>query len=56
MNASINYDINDHINVGVEGINLLRGDQVQYCVNDNSLLCFQGLTDRRFTFGVSVKL
>src|SRR3546814_2981520 len=38
LNASINYDINDHINVGVEGINLLRGDQNQYCVNDKALL------------------
>lgn len=55
LNASINYDINDHINVGVEGINLLRGDQNQYCVNDKALLCFQGLTDRRLTAGVSVK-
>lgn len=55
LNASINYDINDHINVGVEGINLLRGDQNQYCVNDKALLCFQGLTDRRITAGLSVK-
>jgi len=55
LNASINYDINDHINVGVEGINLLRGDQNQYCVNNKALLCFQGLTDRRITAGVSVK-
>lgn len=55
LNASINYDINDHINIGVEGINLLRGDQNQYCVNDKALLCFQGLTDRRVTAGISVK-
>lgn len=55
LNASINYDINDHINIGVEGINLLRGDQNQYCVNDKALLCFQGLTDRRLTAGISVK-
>ena len=55
LNASINYDINDHINIGVEGINLLRGDQNQYCVNNKALLCFQGLTDRRLTAGLSVK-
>ncbi len=55
LNASINYDINDNINLGVEGINLLRGDQNQYCVNNKALLCFQGLTDRRITAGVSVK-
>lgn len=56
LNASINYDINDHVNIGVEGINLLRQDARQYCVNDKALLCFQGLTDRRLTAGVSVKL
>ncbi|MHA6723973.1 TonB-dependent receptor [Sphingomonas sp. RS2018] len=55
LNASINYDVTDAINIGVEGINLLRGDQNQYCVNDKALLCFQGLTDRRLTAGVSVK-
>lgn len=56
LNASLNYDITDRINIGVEGINLLRGDQNQYCVNDKALLCFQGLTDRRLTAGLSVKL
>ncbi len=55
LNASLNYDVSDRINVGVEAINLLRGDQNQYCVNDKALLCFQGLTDRRLTAGVSVK-
>lgn len=55
LNASINYDITDNINVGIEGINLLRGDQRLYCVNDNAVLCFQGLTDRRITGGVSFR-
>ena len=55
LNASINYDITENINVGVEGINLLRGDQNQYCVNNKALLCFQGLTDRRITAGLCVK-
>lgn len=55
LNASINYDITDNINLGVEGINLLRADQRLYCVNDNAVLCFQGLTDRRLTAGVSMK-
>lgn len=55
LNASINYDITDRINVGVEGINLLREDQNQYCVNDKALLCFQGLTDRRITAGLSIR-
>ena len=55
MNASVNYDVTDNINVGVEGINLLRADQKLYCVNDNAVLCFQGLTDRRIIGGISVK-
>ena len=55
LNASINYDITRNINVGIEGINLLRADQKLYCVNDNAVLCFQGLTDRRIIAGVSLK-
>ncbi len=54
LNASLNYDITDNINVGVEGINLLREDANQYCVNNKALLCFNGLTDRRITGGLSV--
>ncbi|ANY20230.1 Colicin I receptor precursor [Tsuneonella dongtanensis] len=56
LNASINYDVTPNINIGVEGINLLRGDQRLYCVNNNAVLCFQGLTDRRITAGLSIKL
>ncbi|MEP9400529.1 TonB-dependent receptor [Sphingomonas sp. VNH70] len=55
LNASLNYDITDNINIGVEGINLTRSDQKLFCVNNNAVLCFQGLTDRRLTAGVSVR-
>ncbi|WP_114521622.1 TonB-dependent receptor [Altererythrobacter sp. ZODW24] len=55
LNTSINYDVTDNINVGIEGINLTRADQKLYCVNNNAVLCFQGLTDRRVTAGVSFK-
>ena len=55
LNASINYDINDKINIGVEGINLLQADQEQYCVSNNTLLCFNGFTDRRLIAGVNMK-
>lgn len=55
LNTSINYDLTENINIGVEGINLLRGDQKLFCVNNNAVLCFQGLTDRRLTAGLSVK-
>ena len=55
LNASVNYDINENINIGIEGINITGSDANQFCVNNNALLCFQGLTDRRVTAGVSVK-
>ena len=55
LNASVNYDINENINVGIEGINITGSDANQFCVNNNALLCFQGLTDRRVTAGVNVK-
>jgi iron complex outermembrane receptor protein len=55
LNASINYDLTENINIGVEGINITGSDANQFCVNNNALLCFQGLTDRRVTAGVSVR-
>jgi outer membrane receptor protein involved in Fe transport len=55
LNASVNYIFNDHLTVGVEAINLTEEDVTQYCVNQNSLLCYQGLTDRRITFGASYR-
>lgn len=55
LNASVNYDITENINVGLEGINLTSSDANQFCVNNNALLCFQGLTDRRLIAGVSVR-
>jgi TonB-dependent receptor len=55
LNANITYDINDRMSVGVEGINLLQGDQQQYCVKDGTLLCFNGFTDRRLIAGINYK-
>lgn len=55
LNASVNYDVTDWMNVGIEGINLLREDANEWCINDNALLCFNGLTDRRVTAGVSIR-
>jgi len=55
LNASLSYQVNDNFAVGVEGINLLREDRTEWCVNDNGLLCLQGLTDRRITVGVSAQ-
>jgi len=55
LNASINYAVTDSISVGIEGVNLTKSQIRQYCVNDGALLCFQGLPDRRITFGVGVR-
>ncbi|GAB3035222.1 TonB-dependent receptor [Bowmanella dokdonensis] len=55
LNASVSYDVNDHLNVGIEAVNLTESDVRQSCVNEGALLCFQGLTDRRITFGASYR-
>lgn len=55
LNANINYDVTDWLNVGIEGINLLREDANEWCINDNALLCFNGLTDRRIIAGFNIK-
>ncbi|AXR07287.1 TonB-dependent receptor [Salinimonas sediminis] len=53
LNASVNYDVNDQFSVGVEAVNLTESEVEQSCVTEGALLCFQGLTDRRITFGVT---
>lgn len=55
LNASISYDVNDKLNIGLEAVNITESDVKQYCVNEGSLLCFQGLTDRRITLGASYR-
>jgi iron complex outermembrane receptor protein len=55
LNASVSYAVSDNISVGVEAVNLTKSKITQYCVNDGALLCFQGLPDRRITFGVGVR-
>jgi TonB-dependent receptor len=54
LNASITYDVTDYLNIGVEGVNLMKDKITQSCVNSSALLCFQGLPDRRITFGASL--
>ncbi len=56
LNASVSYAVNDNLSVGVEGVNLTESDVRQSCVNGGALVCFQGLTDRRITLGVSYRL
>jgi len=55
LNASISYDVNEQLNIGLEAVNITESDVDQYCVNEGALLCFQGLTDRRITFGASYR-
>lgn len=55
LNASVSYDVNEHLNIGIEGVNLTESPVQQSCVNEGGLLCFQGLTDRRIVFGASYK-
>lgn len=53
LNASVSYDVNERLSIGVEGVNLTESEVAQSCVTEGALLCFQGLTDRRITFGAS---
>jgi len=53
LNASINYDINEKLNVGVEVVNLTEERIDQNCVSSTGPLCFVGFPDRRITFGAS---
>ena len=53
LNASINYDVTDSFNIGVEAVNLTESNIEQFCVNDGALLCFEGLPDRRIVIGGS---
>ena len=55
LNASINYDITDKINVGIEAINLTESRINQNCVSSTGPLCFVGFPDRRITFGASYR-
>ena len=55
LNASVNYDITPWASVGIEAINLTREDANEFCINDDALLCYNGLTDRRITAGLSLR-
>ena len=51
LNASINYSVNDHLDVGLEVVNLTEERIDQHCVSTSGPLCFVGLPDRRIVFG-----
>jgi len=53
LNASINYDVTENFNVGVEAVNLTEERIDQHCVSETGPLCFVGFPDRRIVFGAS---
>ncbi|MEP4100984.1 TonB-dependent receptor, partial [Paraglaciecola sp.] len=55
LNASVSYDVNDKLNIGLEAVNITESDVKQSCINEGGLLCYQGLTDRRITFGANYR-
>ncbi len=55
LNASINYDVNDNLNLGVEFVNLTEEGIEQRCVSETGPLCFVGIPDRRITIGASYR-
>lgn len=55
LNASVNYDVSEWLSTGVEGVNLTQEDVNEFCINDDALLCYNGLTDRRIIVGLSAR-
>ena len=55
LNASVSYDVNENLNIGIEAVNITEAEVEQSCVNQGALLCYQGLTDRRVTIGASYR-
>jgi len=53
LNASVNYDVTDNFNVGVEAVNLTKSRIIQKCVSETGTTCFVGYPDRRIVFGGS---
>ena len=51
LNASVNYSVNDHLDIGLEVVNLTEERIDQHCVSTTGPLCFVGLPDRRIVFG-----
>lgn len=55
LNASINYDVTDNLNIGLEVVNLTEEGIDQHCVSETGPLCFVGIPDRRITIGASYR-
>jgi len=53
LNGSLQYDVNDHISLNVDAVNLTKSNSNVSCVSDGGLPCYQIITDRRILFGAS---
>lgn len=51
LNASINYDVNERLNIGLEAVNLTESDISQHAVSKSGPLAFAGIPDRRIIIG-----
>lgn len=51
LNGSVSYAVTDQFSVNVDAVNLTESSQNVFCVNNNALLCYEGITDRRIIFG-----
>ncbi len=51
LNASINYDVTENFNIGIEATNITEEKIVQKCVTESGPTCFVGYPDRRIVFG-----
>ena len=55
LNAGATYHVNDNFALSLEGINLTESDADISCLNEDALLCYRGITDRRLTFGAAYR-
>ena len=55
LNAGATYHVNDNVTLSLEGINLTESDADVSCLNEDALLCYRGITDRRLTFGAAYR-
>ena len=53
LNASINYDVTENFNIGIEAVNITEEEIIQKCVSETGPTCFVGYPDRRIVFGGS---
>jgi len=53
LNGSLSYDVTEQLTLQVDAVNLTESSSDVFCLSNNGLLCYQGITDRRVIFGAS---